>query len=102
MEKLNIPKSFKEAGIDEEEFLSKIDMLADRAFEEEIIVRRNIELCKQEWDAFETSWDFVKHPFVINSLLAFGEGFEKKHSISISMSKLSEIRTIRDFISIIK
>ena len=33
--KLNIPKSFKEAGIDEEEFLSKIDMLADRAFEDQ-------------------------------------------------------------------
>ena len=34
-EKLNIPKSFKEAGIDETEFLSKIDMLADRAFEDQ-------------------------------------------------------------------
>ena len=30
---LNIPKSFKEAGIDEEEFMAKVDMLADRAFE---------------------------------------------------------------------
>ena len=34
-EKLNIPKSFKEAGIDEAEFMSKIDMLADRAFEDQ-------------------------------------------------------------------
>ena len=34
-EHLNIPKSFKEAGIDEQEFLSKIDMLADRAFEDQ-------------------------------------------------------------------
>ncbi len=34
-EKLNIPKSFKEAGIDEQEFLAKIDMLADRAFEDQ-------------------------------------------------------------------
>ena len=32
---LNIPKSFKEAGIDEQEFLSKVDMLADRAFEDQ-------------------------------------------------------------------
>ena len=32
---LNIPKSFKEAGVDEEDFLSKIDMLADRAFEDQ-------------------------------------------------------------------
>lgn len=27
---MNIPKSFKEAGIEEEEFLAKVDMLADR------------------------------------------------------------------------
>ena len=32
---LGIEKSFKEAGINEEEFLSKIDMLADRAFEDQ-------------------------------------------------------------------
>ena len=32
---LNIPRSFKEAGIDEQEFLSKLDMLAERAFEDQ-------------------------------------------------------------------
>ena len=32
---LNIPKSFKEAGIDEQEFLAKVDILADRAFEDQ-------------------------------------------------------------------
>ena len=32
---LNIPKSFKDAGIAEKEFLSKVDMLADRAFEDQ-------------------------------------------------------------------
>ncbi len=32
---LNIPKSFKEAGINEQEFLNKVDMLADRAFEDQ-------------------------------------------------------------------
>ena len=34
-EHLNIPKSFKDAGIDENDFLMKIDMLADRAFEDQ-------------------------------------------------------------------
>ena len=34
-ESLNMPKSFKEAGIPEEEFLAKVDMLADRAFEDQ-------------------------------------------------------------------
>ena len=32
---LEIPSSFKEAGINEEEFLNKVDMLADRAFEDQ-------------------------------------------------------------------
>ena len=34
-EHLNIPKSLKDAGVNEEEFLSKVDMLADRAFEDQ-------------------------------------------------------------------
>ena len=32
---LNIPKSFAEMGISESEFLSKVDMIADRAFEDQ-------------------------------------------------------------------
>jgi len=32
---LNIPKSFQEAGISEQEFLNKVDMLADRSFEDQ-------------------------------------------------------------------
>ena len=32
---LNIPSSFEEAGIGEEEYLSKLDLLADRAFEDQ-------------------------------------------------------------------
>ena len=32
---MNIPKSFKEAGLDEQEFLAKVDLLADRAFEDQ-------------------------------------------------------------------
>ena len=28
------------------------------------IVKENIELCKKDWDSFETSWDFEKHPLV--------------------------------------
>ncbi len=35
MRKLEIPMSLKEHGIDEKEFLSKVDMLADRAFEDQ-------------------------------------------------------------------
>ena len=35
MEKLEMPKSLKECGIDEQDFLSKVDTLADRAFEDQ-------------------------------------------------------------------
>ena len=27
-------------------------------------VRENIDLSKQDWDSFETSWDFKKHPLI--------------------------------------
>ena len=30
----------------------------------ETLVSRCIELAKKDWDAFETSWDFVEHPFI--------------------------------------
>lgn len=30
----------------------------------EIFVRENVELSKRDWDSFETSWDFEKHPLV--------------------------------------
>jgi type II restriction/modification system DNA methylase subunit YeeA len=28
------------------------------------VVKRNIDIAKQEWDSFETSWDFKKHPLL--------------------------------------
>ena len=28
------------------------------------IVRENIQVSKEDWDSFETSWDFTRHPFV--------------------------------------
>ena len=30
------------------------------------IVQQNIDICKADWDAFETSWDFKKHPLIRN------------------------------------
>jgi len=40
--------------IDDESLLSKIDSIVDD----------NIFLCKSDWDSFETSWDFKKHPLI--------------------------------------
>ena len=35
MDKLNMPKSIKECGVDEQEFMAKLDMLADKAFSDQ-------------------------------------------------------------------
>ncbi len=35
----------------------------------EKIVDKNIEISKQDWDSFETSWDFVKHPLLLEANL---------------------------------
>ena len=31
------------------------------------LVKENIKISRSDWDAFETSWDFTKHPLVVNS-----------------------------------
>ena len=38
-----------------------------RAEQTQSVVKQNIALSKSDWDAFETSWDFTKHPLVVNS-----------------------------------
>ena len=30
----------------------------------ESIANSNVELCRKDWDSFETSWDFKHHPLV--------------------------------------
>ena len=30
----------------------------------EFIVKNNVTLSKADWDSFETSWDFTRHPFI--------------------------------------
>ena len=32
--------------------------------EVEKIVQENINISKQDWDSFETSWDFKRHPLI--------------------------------------
>lgn len=38
-----------------------------RAEQTKSVVKQNIALSKSDWDAFETSWDFTKHPLVVTS-----------------------------------
>ena len=46
----------------------------------EKIVRENIQICKQEWDDYENSWDFLEHPLIKNEntiKLAYGNWQQK-------------------------
>lgn len=37
---------------------------SDASCEVELLVKKNIDISKTDWDSFETSWDFKKHPLV--------------------------------------
>lgn len=39
------------------------------------IVLKNIEKCKNDWDSFETSWDFRLHPLVKNNVFTISEAY---------------------------
>lgn len=47
-------------------YLKKIPIIEDESARVEIenYADRNIEISKDDWDSFETSWDFVEHPMV--------------------------------------
>ena len=47
--------------------IAGIPVLFDNVSEVEGKTEKNIEISKNDWDAFETSWDFEEHPFVRHS-----------------------------------
>jgi hypothetical protein len=52
------------------EQISKIPLLVKNKDTVERVVKENVELSKQDWDSFETSWDFLRHPLVENCFYA--------------------------------
>lgn len=48
--------------------MSRVPVIMDRQQKNQIeqLVEENIKLCKDDWDFFETSWDFTKHPLIPN------------------------------------
>ncbi len=46
--------------------LSRVPVALDEQHRNEVnsIVGQNIDMCKDDWDSFETSWDFNEHPFI--------------------------------------
>jgi type II restriction/modification system DNA methylase subunit YeeA len=41
------------------------------------LVKRNIDISKNDWDSFETSWDFKKHPFLQQSMNTLVDSYNK-------------------------
>ena len=48
--------------------IAKIPVIYNETFQSNIekLVKENIELSKEDWDSFETSWDFKVHPLIKN------------------------------------
>ena len=44
--------------------VSKIPIIIDKVNEVELFVEQNINLSKKDWDSFEISWDFKRHPLL--------------------------------------
>ena len=46
--------------------IKKLPIIIDENRKEEVefLVKENIEMSKQDWDSFETSWDFERHPLI--------------------------------------
>ena len=49
--------------------IAKQPIIIDRQEFVETIANENINICKDEWDDYENSWDFKKHPLIMNGLL---------------------------------
>lgn len=49
------------------EQIKKVPIVIKDKSNVDVLVQKNISLSKSDWDAFETSWDFTKHPLVVNS-----------------------------------
>ena len=46
------------------EQINKIPIIVERLDEVTLLVEQNISLSRADWDSFETSWDFKKHPLL--------------------------------------
>ena len=46
--------------------MSRVPMILNKNEKENVdnLVENNIQICKTDWDSFETSWDFAKHPLL--------------------------------------
>lgn len=66
------------------------------------IVKKNIEMSKQDWDSFETSWDFEQHPLICgtSSIKEAYKKWEQECTARFNKLKANEEELNRIFIEI--
>ena len=84
--------------------ISSVPYIYNEKYRDEVdrLVKRNIELSKEDWDSFETSWDFAKHPLVngANSIEDAYKEWEKVCSNRFNELKNNEVKLNELFIEI--
>lgn len=84
--------------------IAKIPVIFKQECNEQVtaLVKENISFSKSDWDAFETSWDFTKHPLLRNKLTiseAYSE-WETETNARFAQLKANEEELNRIFIDI--
>lgn len=59
------------------EQIDKIPILIDQKVDVENIVHENILLSKSNWDSYETSWDFARHPLLTHPSATLAAAYEQ-------------------------
>lgn len=80
--------------------IKTIPVITDKTKKEDVdlLVEKNIELSRKDWDSFENSWDFKKHPLIVSTdkiATAFElwekEAEERFNTLKSNEEKLNEI-----------
>lgn len=58
--------------------MSRVPIIISNQYKNRVekIVKENIEMCKEDWDSFEISWDFKQHPLVKYSVRTIKDAFD--------------------------
>lgn len=82
--------------------IKNLPIIFSREKEVDTLVENNINLSKKDWDSFETSWDFKKHP-LLHKTISLAESFnqwQKECNIRFNQLKSNEEELNRIFINI--
>lgn len=84
--------------------ISRVPVIIDKKYFSEVtaLVEENIEIAKKDWDSFENSWDFKKHPLIrkTDSIEEAYCQWEKETDMSFAKLKSNEERLNEIFIDV--